>query len=127
MSGLPQGTSKIILLVDDENSIRELYTTCLQRYGYRVVTVSNGREAVDVYRKSMKDIDLVLMDIKMPALNGIDAQYLIHTINPRAKVLLMSGFPLASLPELTSPRFMQKPIAPEALIAAIEELLQSEQ
>jgi CheY-like chemotaxis protein len=124
MTAASDGPGKeTIFLVDDDECVRALLTAMLNKFGYRVMTADDGQEAVDRYRKSSKDIDLVLMDVVMPVLSGIEAQYAMHTINPCAKVLLMSGYPLKSLPELKSPRFIQKPIEPEVLHATIRAFL----
>jgi DNA-binding NtrC family response regulator len=112
-----------ILLVDDEESVRNLLTDMLTLYGYHVITARSGQEAVDLYKKKSIDIDLVVMDVIMPGLDGIEAQYEIHGFNPYAKVLLISGYPLRALPEMDSPRFIQKPFSADVLISAIRTFL----
>jgi two-component system, cell cycle sensor histidine kinase and response regulator CckA len=124
MTAASDGQGKeTIFLVDDDECVRSLLTEMLGKIGYRVMTADDGQQAIDRYRESYKEIDLVLMDVVMPVLSGIEAQYAMHTINPYAKVLLMSGYPLESLPELKSPRFIQKPIEPEVLNATVRAFL----
>jgi CheY-like chemotaxis protein len=83
--------SETILLADDENSIRSVMIAALSYRGYKVLEAVDGEEAVQRYRESGKDIDLVLLDIQMPRLNGWDAMESILSINPKARVLLLSG------------------------------------
>ena len=83
--------SETILLADDENSIRSVMIATLSFRGYKVLEAVDGEEAVQRYRETGKDIDLVLLDIQMPRMNGWDAMETILTINPKARVLLLSG------------------------------------
>jgi DNA-binding NtrC family response regulator len=112
-----------ILIVDDEESMRDLVAAMLAQYGYHVVIARGGQDAVDLYKEKSKDIDLVVMDVKMPGLDGFEAQYAIHRFNPYAKVLLMSGYLLESLPEMDSPRFIQKPFSADFLNSTIRAFL----
>ncbi|MDP7287465.1 MAG: response regulator [Phycisphaerae bacterium] len=88
---LPHGTGRI-LVVDDEKSVRNFASAALQSLGYVVTTCSDGLEAVDHYRRHYREIDLVILDLVMPKMNGQDAFDEIRAIDPRAKVLISSGF-----------------------------------
>ena len=83
--------SETILLADDENSIRSVMIAALSYRGYKVLEAPDGEEAVKIYREFGKDVDLVLLDIQMPRLNGWDTMETILGINPKARVLLLSG------------------------------------
>ncbi|MEI6521549.1 MAG: response regulator [bacterium] len=83
---------KLILVVDDEHVVRETVRLMLEDLGYNVITANDGEDGVRVYRENAQKISLVLMDMVMPNLNGVEAFYKIVTINPEAKVILASGF-----------------------------------
>ena len=81
-----------ILIVDDEERILRSIKDVLILYGYKVLTASNGAKAVKIYEKNCKKIDLVIMDIMMPMLNGKQASDRIKELNPDAKIIVSSGF-----------------------------------
>ncbi len=83
---------KLILVVDDEHIVRETVRLMLEDLGYKVITANDGEESVKVYTDKGAKISLVLMDMVMPNLNGIEAFYKIIAINPNAKIILASGF-----------------------------------
>lgn len=83
--------NETILLIDDENSIRSVMTAALSFRGFRVLEAKDGEEGLQRYRESGKEIDLVLLDLQMPRMNGWDAMDAILSINPKARILLLSG------------------------------------
>ena len=80
-----------ILIVDDEEDIRMIIRAALGYRGYQTIEAANGLEAVKAYTGSAQPIDLVLMDLDMPVLNGWNALIQIRQRNPQAKVILLSG------------------------------------
>jgi PAS domain S-box-containing protein len=81
-----------ILFVDDEPILRELGHLLLTELGYTVLLAEDGQEAVAIYRERWQAIDLVILDIVMPKLNGPEAFLEMRTINPALRALLSSGF-----------------------------------
>lgn len=81
-----------ILLVDDEEMLRNMGSKMLSILGYNVEVCSNGQEAVDYYEKNWSKIDLVILDMVMPVLGGKDAFLLMREINPNVKAILASGY-----------------------------------
>ena len=81
---------KRILVADDEMSIRLLYSEELREEGYEVFTASNGREALEVVEK--EPLDLIILDIKMPEMNGIEVLRRIKEQRPNLPVLLSSAY-----------------------------------
>jgi two-component system response regulator (stage 0 sporulation protein F) len=81
---------KRILVADDEMSIRLLYSEELREEGYEVFTASNGREALEVVDK--EPLDLIILDIKMPEMNGIEVLRRIKEQHPNLPVLLSSAY-----------------------------------
>lgn len=87
---VPHGTG-CILVVDDENIMRFTAKEILEKYGYSVIVAENGKEAVKLFSKE-SNIDLVLLDMIMPVMNGRDCFRQLKQIDPHAKVILSSGF-----------------------------------
>jgi PAS domain S-box-containing protein len=81
-----------ILMVDDEPMILEVGRRMLERLGYRVLTTVSGQEAVDLYRQDPRAIDLVVLDMIMPAMGGGDTFDRLKAVDPQVKVLLSSGY-----------------------------------
>ncbi len=107
------GSPARILVVDDEAIIRRALSQMLIKLGHRVLTCNDGQEAVDLYRTSWSEIDLVILDIVMPRLGGRDAFRILRTINPQARVLVVSGYSLEGeaqdILDEGALGFMQKP------------------
>lgn len=82
---------KIILVVDDEGSVRELLQEVLSNFGYQVLPASSGSEAIAIWESRAAPIDLLLTDIRMNAMNGIELAAALAALQPGLKVLYMSG------------------------------------
>jgi two-component system, cell cycle sensor histidine kinase and response regulator CckA len=80
-----------ILFADDEPDLRMLGVNMLERPGVRVLTATDGREAVQLYEQCRDEIDLVFLDVIMPKMNGCEAMKHIRRINPEARVVVISG------------------------------------
>jgi len=81
-----------ILLVDDEESLLALGARMLEHLGFTVLTAADGLEAVELYRRRGKEIDLVLMDLTMPHMDGAEAFGELRRLNPEVRVVLASGY-----------------------------------
>jgi CheY-like chemotaxis protein len=81
-----------ILLVDDEESLIALGGRMLEHLGFTVLTAADGLQAVDLYRERGKEIDLVLMDLTMPHMDGAKAFGELRRLNPEVRVVLASGY-----------------------------------
>jgi CheY-like chemotaxis protein len=90
-AGFPRGNGEIVLLVDDEASIRTVTGKILQIYGYQVLTASNGEDAVAIYSEQKNDIAVVLTDTNMPRMDGPTAIRALMKINPKIKIIATSG------------------------------------
>src|SRR5690348_1782259 len=112
----------VILVVDDEEGIRGLVSMLLKSAGHEIVTAANGAEAVAVYRSFAKQIDLVITDIDMPVMNGVQAILRIRMTRPDAKFICMTGNPEADYPE--GLLRLNKPFTAEKLLSAVNESLQ---
>ncbi len=79
---IPQGDGELILLVDDEMSIREVAKTSLEKYHYQVLTASDGIEAIALYAQHKNDISTVLIDMIMPEMDGVTTIRTLQKMNP---------------------------------------------
>ncbi|AFM25929.1 hybrid sensor histidine kinase/response regulator [Desulfomonile tiedjei] len=86
-----QGGSETILVVDDDELIRELGLRILSKLGYKVILASNGKEALKIFRKQKREISLIIMDLIMPEMGGKQCLEEILKIDPKAKILIASG------------------------------------
>lgn len=102
-----------ILIVDDQQTIREVLADILEFMDYAVIQASGGHEALGLYRQNAADIDLVILDLEMPALDGFETLNQLIAINPSVRVLLSSGHPKESAQEALQlgnvVGFLQKP------------------
>jgi len=116
-----------VLIADDEESIREITRALLERIGFRVITATDGQEAVDRYTEDPEGISVLLLDINMPRLNGHEAALRIHHINPTVPVLFMSGYPREHVMDRFGKQphtdFINKPFQSRELAVAIRRVM----
>ena len=91
---IPMGSGQLILLVEDNPTVLSVTQSILERLGYRVVTATNGRQALDVYDQHQDEIQLVLTDITMPEMGGTALCKALLTKDTNLKVIAMTGYPL---------------------------------
>ncbi len=84
-----------LLVVDDEDIVRDTLKKVLKKLGYSVHACRNGREAVKFYKKSWQEVDLILLDMIMPGMGGKEAFLAMKKINPAIKAFLISGYSLS--------------------------------
>lgn len=120
--------SRRILLVDDENSVRRFTTAILKLNGYEVVSVSGGVEALACCEQVNGDFGLLISDVVMSPMTGLDLVHQVQARWPAIPVLLISGFPgHVEIPMGESGPtipFLTKPFTNFALLAKVRELLQ---
>ncbi|HEX2710022.1 MAG TPA: PAS domain S-box protein [Candidatus Deferrimicrobium sp.] len=115
---LPRGRGRI-LLVDDQEPVREVAKDMLEALGYEVITAADGLEGVSRYRDLWREIDLVILDMVMPNMSGGDCFRRMREINPKARVVLSSGYSMdGSIQDVMNEgilAFIQKPYRLEEL------------
>ncbi len=121
---------KTILLVEDEAGVRNLVVRRLDLLGYDSIIAEDGEEGVRVFRERMNEIDLVMLDYKMPKMNGVEAFGELIRIKPDVKVILSSGYTedvvLESFPGQRPAFVLLKPYKTEELKAQLDRLLGTE-
>ncbi len=86
------GKNETILVVEDHDSIRRLMIRCLEKHGYKVLSAANGKEALQVFQNYSEPIHLLLSDVIMPEMDGVQLAETIKPLAPRLKVLFISGY-----------------------------------
>ncbi|MFZ5495993.1 MAG: response regulator [Verrucomicrobiota bacterium] len=115
-----RGQGELVLVVDDEESIRDLASAALSRFGYRVLAAANGNEAMALYMPRAAEIALVITDLAMPEMDGHELAQALARLNPGVKILFMSGATIGE--EQTLPpgaQILMKPFAVDSLTAAV--------
>ena len=110
----PEPRAPTVLVVDDEPDIGPMTRDILEPYGYVVLPISDPLEAVRLARQRRGAIDLLLVDVVMPVMDGRELAHPILELRPDMKVILMSGYEVSGLGETGWP-FIEKPFGIEAL------------
>jgi two-component system, cell cycle sensor histidine kinase and response regulator CckA len=110
-----------ILFVEDDDLVRHLAVTELSSHGYRLIVASNGEEALNAAQEHAGDIHLLVTDVIMPKMGGVELARQFHEARPRARVLYISGYSHDALAD--GAQLLQKPFAHEALLARVRALL----
>lgn len=118
----------LILVVDDEEIIRDLMSDILQMLGYDVLVCGSPIEAIDIYKERKEDISLIIMDMIMPKMNGRQLYQEINKIDENNKVILLSGYSEEhEIEQLMSEgilAFIQKPVSIGKLTKVIQYALE---
>lgn len=118
--------AKVILLVDDEASIRAMAEEGLPLFGYEVLTASSGEEALEVFAEHRTRIALVVLDLLMPGMGGERCFEELKRIAPEVKVILTSGRSVPTKLLERASGLLAKPFSLRSLVEAIEKALGSE-
>jgi CheY-like chemotaxis protein len=115
----------IILLVDDDDSVRTLGKRMLERLGFQVLTAKDGKEALQTYREQAKSIKLVLLDLTMPHMDGEETFQELQRIDPAVRVVMASGYAESEVSKRFAGKglagFVQKPY----VLAGLKQRLRS--
>jgi two-component system, cell cycle sensor histidine kinase and response regulator CckA len=116
-----------ILLVEDEDSLRQLARRTLQSQGYNILEACDGAAALVLCQRHLPFIDIVVTDVVMPNLSGVDLVQRLKLVRPKLKVLYMSGYTDSTVirhgMEETEVNYLQKPFTPDVLRRKVRELL----
>jgi PAS domain S-box-containing protein len=122
---LPTGEGETILLVEDEERVREAIHEMLEMLGYHVLIAANGLEALEAYQSAAK-VDLVLTDVVMPEMGGMELMQELQRKDPGLKALALTGYTLAKDMELHTAGFSEvvpKPVEMHVLAEAVHRVL----
>jgi|GEM_PF-2876084 len=121
-----RGREKILIIEDDE-SIREMLQEFLEQYGYRVISAENGIDGLEKYNIHKDDVALIIMDVIMPKMNGLETYQRIKALAPQVKTLFMSGYAQDILTSKgiseTGMEFIAKPVPLQDFLLRIRSIL----
>lgn len=124
---LPMGNGELILVVDDEESIREITRGTLETFGYRVLTASDGTEALALYADNKNEIAVVLTDMVMPFMDGPATIRALLRMNPDLRIIAASGLGAGQRGGESAlvgvSVFLNKPYTAEKLLKTLAQLL----
>ena len=123
-AGKPRCGEGTVLVVEDEEALRAIARDSLRLQGYTVLEATHGAEGLSVFQQVGGKFDLVLSDLVMPQLNGIDMVEKMRKVSPELKVLFMSGYS-DRIDEVTNANFdfLPKPFTPDQLLKAVRAIL----
>lgn len=121
------GQGELILIVDDEVAVQQITQTSLETYNYRTLIASDGIEAIATYADRKQQIDLVLMDMMMPSMDGLTAIRTLQRMNPQVKIIATSGLAsndrLAKAAGIDVQAFLSKPYTLKELLDTLHRIL----
>jgi two-component system, cell cycle sensor histidine kinase and response regulator CckA len=122
-----EGHDEVVLVVDDEEPIRQITKGTLETFGYKVLTAADGTEAVALYAQNRGDIRVVLTDMMMPFMDGVSTVRALQRINPDVKIIAASGLTtndkFAEVTNLGVKFFLHKPYTAEKLLSVLADVL----
>ncbi|HEU5304657.1 MAG TPA: response regulator [Gemmatimonadales bacterium] len=121
------GDGSTVLIVDDEGAVRRFAARILEGEGYSVVEARDGAEALELIQKALASPDVVLSDIVMPRLNGVELMRALASSHPGLPVILMSGYAtdaLADLGIMAPCAVLSKPFPVERLLEEVRRCIE---
>jgi CheY-like chemotaxis protein len=126
-SKIPFGNGELILVVDDEENIRDVTKATLEKFGYRVETGADGTEGLAIFAQKGSEISAVVTDVSMPFMDGPAMIRALRRMDPTVKIIAMSGLmnseQMADLESLGVNASLLKPFTAEALLNQVAELM----
>lgn len=127
---LPRGHGELILLADDEISVRQITQSTLEVFGYRVIAAEDGSQAIGLYAVNKRDVALVITDMMMPNMDGAAFATAVRRLNPKLPIIAVSGIDLnrdaARAAAAGIEYVLEKPYTAEALIRKVKAVLAGE-
>lgn len=121
-----KGNEELVLVVDDEAAIREITKATLESYNYRVLTASDGVEAMTQYAQHQQAIEMVLLDLMMPTVDGLTTIRALQKMNPNVLIVAMSGLrangSIAQAASVGVQHFLAKPFTAQELLQVLHNL-----
>jgi CheY-like chemotaxis protein len=124
------GDGEMVLVIDDENSIREVAGETLSAFGYRVVVASDGAEAMAVFAAHKNEVKVVITDMMMPYMDGPATIRALRRLDPKVKIIATSGLKaedkISDAAQLGVKSFLPKPYTAEKLLKTVAAVLKEE-
>lgn len=114
----------VILLAEDEALVRNLVQLMLNREGYAVLAANDGQEALEICEAFKDPIHLLLTDVRMPRMDGMELKRRVRALRPDVRVIVMSGETAQIIAaENTPDAFLRKPFVPPTLLKCVQRVL----
>jgi PAS domain S-box-containing protein len=127
---LPTGNGELILVIDDENAIREVAKETLSAFGYRAIIAGDGAEAMAVFAAHKDEVKVVITDMMMPYMDGPATIRALRRLDPKVKIIATSGLKaedkIADAAQLSVKTFLPKPYTAEKLLKTVAAVLKEE-
>ncbi len=122
-----EGKNEVILLAEDEPYVRESIRTILEEFNYAIIEAADGTEAINLFIRHRDEIQMVILDVIMPKMNGNETLKKIREIKPDMKAIFLSGYTSDVIEKEKSPArdftFITKPVSPDNLLTTIQQTL----
>lgn len=117
--------SETVLLVEDEEALRVLASRVLEKFGYKVIAAHDGAQALETVRNAGEPISLVVTDVVMPQMSGVELVLSLRRLYPELPAIFVSGYSNAAMEWQNMPRamFIQKPFDPEYFVGCVRRML----
>jgi PAS domain S-box-containing protein len=127
---LPRGNGELVLVVDDEDFVRQIARQTLEGFGYRVILAEDGTEAVTLFAKHRKEIAVVVTDMTMPVMDGASTALVLMRMDPNVRVIAASGITternVSKADQAGVKHFIPKPYSAEILLHTLKKVLQGQ-
>ncbi|MHB1078384.1 MAG: PAS domain S-box protein [Prosthecobacter sp.] len=124
---LPRGNGEWVLVVDDEDTVRQIISQTLQAFGYRVLLAADGVEASTIFTARQEEIAVVLTDMMMPVMDGLATIQVLMRLNPQVRIIAASGLGVKDMVARAMgagvKHFIPKPYSAETLLKTLAEVL----
>ncbi len=118
------------MIIDDEPYLLDVAAELLNHEGYHVFTASSGKQALEIYREQQKQIDLILLDLTMPHMNGRECFHLLREINSDVRITIVSGYSKEDVVQhfdgYNLAGFIKKPYLPETLFNHVKQAMETQ-
>jgi DNA-binding NtrC family response regulator len=122
--------SETVLIVEDDDALRNITKKMLQKYGYNILEAENGEKALNIGETHEGPIHLLLTDVVMPVMSGSDLSEKLQSIRPETRVIYMSGYTDNAIVHhgilKQKINFIEKPFSPESLSKKVRQVLDGE-
>lgn len=126
---VPCGEGETILVAEDDESLRLLIKTILEQNNYKVLTATDGEDALKIFYEKNKEINLVMLDVIMPRMNGKEAYDRIKEVSPDTPALFISGYTAEFIRSkdigIKEVELIQKPVLPQELLKKVRSILKT--
>jgi PAS domain S-box-containing protein len=123
----PQGGHEVVLVIEDDDSLRKLYKTVLDNFGYTVIEAFNGEDALKKFKVNKDRIQLCILDVIMPMKSGREVYEAVKKMKPDIKIIFASGYPEDVIEkkgiQASGAHFIQKPATPYDFLKKVREVL----